>query len=99
MNLLKDNGFNQLYSAIESIITVLFNAFAIIYCHWLLLAVSILMTALVYFLPKIFENNIAQETEAVSSDLTVALNRTSDYLSGFDIFSTIIKLLTLKIAF
>lgn len=86
MNLLKDNGFNQLYSAIESIITVLFNAFAIIYFHWLLLAVSILMTALVYFLPKIFENNIAQETEAVSSDLTVALNRTSDYLSGFDIF-------------
>ena len=63
MNLLKDNGFNQLYSAIESIITVLFNAFAIIYFHWLLLAVSILMTALVYFLPKIFENNIAQETE------------------------------------
>ena len=56
MNLLKDNGFNQLYSAIESIITVLFNAFAIIYFHWLLLAVSILMTALVYFLPKIFEN-------------------------------------------
>ena len=65
---------------------MLFNAFAIIYFHWLLLAVSILMTALVYFLPKIFENNIAQETEAVSSDLTVALNRTSDYLSGFDIF-------------
>jgi len=86
MNLLKDNGFNQLYSAIESIITVLFNAFAIIYFHWLLLAVSILMTALVYFLPKIFENNIAQETEAVSSDLNVALNRTSDYLSGFGIF-------------
>ena len=83
MNLLKDNGFNQLYSVIESIITVLFNAFAIIYFHWLLLAVSILMTALVYFLPKIFENNIAQETEA---DLTVDLNRTSDYLSGFDIF-------------
>lgn len=99
MNLLKDNGFNQLYNTIESIITVLFNAFAIIYFHWLLLAVSILMTALVYFLPKIFENNIAQETEVVSSDLTVALNRTSDYLSGFDIFSTIIKLLTLKIAF
>ncbi len=86
MNLLKDNGFNQLYSAIESIITVLFNAFAIIYFHWLLLVVSILMTALVYFIPKLFENKIAQETENVSSDLTVALNRTNDYLNGFDIF-------------
>ncbi|HEP1263216.1 TPA: ATP-binding cassette domain-containing protein [Streptococcus pyogenes] len=86
MNLLKDNGFMQFYNTVESITTVLFNAFAIIYFHWVLLVVSVIMTGLVYFVPKIFEKRIAEQTEIVSSDSTTALNRTSDYLSGFEVF-------------
>ena len=86
MTLLKDNGFTQLYDAIESVTTVMFNAFAIIYFHWLLLTVSILMTIFVYFVPKIFEGNIANKTEKVSGASSIALNRTSDYLNGYEIF-------------
>lgn len=86
MNLLKDNGFKQFYDAIESIVTVALNAFAIIYFHWLLLIVSIIMTAFVYFIPKVFEGKIALRTEEVSNTSNQALNRTSDYLEGFEIF-------------
>lgn len=86
MNLLKDNGFKQFYDAIESIVTVALNAFAIIYFHWLLLIVSIIMTTFVYFIPKVFEGKIALRTEEVSNTSNQALNRTSDYLEGFEIF-------------
>ncbi|WP_208854007.1 ATP-binding cassette domain-containing protein [Streptococcus equinus] len=86
MTLLKDNGFKQFYDAMESIVTVALNAFAIIYFHWALLIISIILTAFVYFIPKLFESKIAQRTDEVSKASNQALSRTNDYLEGFETF-------------
>ncbi len=86
MTLLHDNGFIQFYGAVESVVTVLLNAFAIIYFHWLLLVVSIFMTAFVYFAPQFFEKRIAKATQDVSDFSNQALGKTTDFFNGFEVF-------------
>ncbi|MGO2646036.1 MAG: ATP-binding cassette domain-containing protein [Lactococcus cremoris] len=86
MTLIHDNGFSQFYGAVESVVTVLLNAFAIIYFHWLLLIVSVIMTAFVYFAPQFFEKRISKATNDVSEFSNRALGKTTDFFNGFDIF-------------
>ncbi len=86
MNLLRDNGFNQFYGAIESIVTVSLNAFAIIYINWLLLLIAIAMTAFVYYSSKIFESKLSKATQIVSDYSNRVLNKTNDYINGFEVF-------------
>ncbi|WP_231501460.1 ATP-binding cassette domain-containing protein [Oceanivirga salmonicida] len=86
MNLLRDNGFNQFYGAIESIITVTLNAFAIIYFHWTLLLVSIIMTAFVYYSPRMFQKKVEKATKDVSEHSNRVLKKTNDFVNGFEIF-------------
>ncbi len=86
MNLLRDNGFNQFYGAIESIITVTLNAFAIIYFHWTLLLVSIIMTVFVYYSPKMFQKKVEKATKDVSEHSNRVLKKTNDFVNGFEIF-------------
>ncbi len=86
MTLIHDNGFAQFYGAIESVVTVLMNAFAIIYFHWLLLIVSVIMTAFVYFAPQFFEKRISKATNEVSEFSNKALGKTTDFFNGFEVF-------------
>lgn len=86
MNLLRDNGFSQFYGAIESVVTVLLNAIAIIYFHWILLLASILMTVFVYYSPKMFQNRVAKVTDDVSESSNQAMGKSADYFNGFEVF-------------
>lgn len=86
MNLLRDNGLSQFYGAIESIITVSLNAFAIIFINWMLLLVAIVMTVFVYYSPKIFESRVAKATEKVSDYSNRVLRKTNDFVNGFEVF-------------
>ncbi|WP_064616699.1 ATP-binding cassette domain-containing protein [Streptobacillus moniliformis] len=86
MNLLRDNGFIQFYGAVESIITVILNAFAIIYFHWIILLVSIIMTVFVYCSPKMFQKKVENATKDVSEHSGRVLKKTDDYINGFEIF-------------
>lgn len=86
MNVLRENGYLQLYGAIESVITILFNSFAIIYFHWSLLLATILLTFITYFSPKLFQKRIDQTTDNYSTSMSESLDKVEDYFKGFQIF-------------
>ena len=86
MNLLRENGFLQIYAAVESVITIILNSVAIIYFHWSLLLFTILLTFFVYISPKFFQKRIDTITSNLSDNLSFTLDRVEDYFKGYNIF-------------
>ncbi len=86
MNMLADNGFSQFYGAIESIVTIAFNAFAIVYFHWTLLVASICLTVFVYYSPRLFEKKVSDLTKKVSNQMNNVMDVVTDSVNGYEVY-------------
>lgn len=83
--LLYDNGFHQIYFVYTGIVAMLFSGIAIIFFHWVLLLITLLVGALLFYFPKMFKQSVERDTEQVSELANDALATSTDYLRGYEV--------------
>jgi len=84
MNFIEEQGLGNFYSGMSSATLLLFSSIAILNFHWLLLAVSIVLSVLMFFIPKLFKQRLDERNKMVSSTFEQYISKVDEWIKGFD---------------
>ncbi len=85
MSQLYDDGFRQIYWAYEGITAMILASVALVYFHWLLLTSTLILSVILFYLPNFFKRRLKKVAQEVSEVNKQALDKTTDYLTGFEV--------------
>ena len=84
INLIEEQGFANFYRAISSATLLLFSAIAIFKFHWLLLAVSLVLSIMMMLIPKLFKKALEGNTARMSKSFEKYTATIDEWFKGFD---------------
>ncbi|QCI86832.1 ABC transporter ATP-binding protein [Vagococcus zengguangii] len=84
INLIEEQGFANFYRAISSATLLLLSAIAIFKFHWLLLAVSLVLSVLMMLIPKLFKQALEGNTARMSKSFEKYTATIDEWFKGFD---------------
>lgn len=86
INQIENLAWNPFFDYIRWAITVIFSIFALLTLHWSLLAASIITTAVMMSVPRLFNQKMERLGTVCARKQSVAVGQLKEQLTGYDVF-------------
>jgi len=85
MNIIEEQGLGNLYSGMSSATLLAFSAIAIYNFNWILLLLSVLISMIMFIIPKFFKHRLDFRNKAVSKTFELYVSKVDEWVRGFDL--------------
>ncbi len=85
MSQIENQAWNPFFDCVRSAVTVVLSIVALLTLHWSLLVASIMTTAIMMLVPRIFYRKMEDLGTACTQEQAAAVNRLKDMLAGCDV--------------
>lgn len=85
INQIENLAWNPLYDCIRSAVTVVFSIVALLTLHWSLLAASLVTTAVMLSVPKLFHKKMEALGIVCTQEQSAAVDKLKELLAGYDV--------------